>query len=268
MTHPSENNAKAVRDRVDTFVRAHFHFGATIRLHSTAFGWDLLRAPINVVLAPIFLLMGLTALLARVARLPRLATWLSSRHILLKTSVAQRVETAIISDLLENAPLTQRSRDLIDHYTSVRSAVAEITTSLLVLFAGLAMFGAVTPGIASLAPQVSGYVAHASAVAHFPLGSRLGMLWYDVFPVSLSVWFVVLTATVLAMVASVVTTFAGIIADPLQALLGVHRRRLMRLLEKIAVVEGSASGLAPEHILARLADLIDAGISLVRVFRS
>ncbi|WP_317846113.1 DUF6635 family protein, partial [Salipiger aestuarii] len=81
-------------------------------------------------------------------------------------------------------------------------------------------------------------------------------------------WFVVLTGVGLAMVASVITTFAGGVAGPVQALLGIHRRRLLRLLDRIGVAEGQAAGLAPEHILTRVGDLTDAGISLVRFFRS
>lgn len=267
MTLPPHDNAQAVKENVDAFVRAHFHFKATMRLHRAAIGWDLLRAPVNVALAPIFLLVTLIAGAARLARLPRVSGWLMARRFLFKTAVARVIETSIATELLQNAPLTTRSLALIDDYTSIRSAVAEITTSLIVLLSGILLFGSATPGIASLAPVVSDFVGHASAVADFPLGTTLGRAWYGVFSVSLPVWFVVLTGFVLAMLASVITTFAGIIADPIQARFGIHRRRLMKLLDKIAVTEGTPSGLAPEHILARLADLTDAGISLVRLFR-
>ena len=47
----------------------------------------------------------------------------------------------------------------------------------------------------------------------------------------------------------------------------VLKRPFLKRFAQIAVVEGNVSGLAPEHILARLADLTDAGISLVRLFR-
>jgi hypothetical protein len=268
MNQQPQDNAEAIKDAVDAFVRAHFHFVATLRLHRTALGWDLLRAPVNVALAPVFLLMALIAIAARLVRLRRFSNWLMVRRILLKTSVARTIEISIITELLQNAALTSRSRALIDEYTSVRSAVSEITTSLIVLATGWLLFGSATPGIASLAPAVSDYVVHATAVTNFPLGSTLGGAWYGVFPVSLPIWFVVLTGVALAMLASVVTTFAGVIADPVQAHLGIHRRRLIKLLGKIAKIEGNTSGLAPEHILARLADIMDAGISLLRVLRS
>jgi hypothetical protein len=259
--------AQAVKHKVDAFVRRHFYPRGAFDLHRAAIGWDLLRAPVNVLLAPVFLLMALVALLARLAKLKRFGAWLLGRRLFLKTSVAQRLEAEIAQDLLQGAPLTERSRKLIDDYTAVRSAVAEITTSLIVLLTGYALFGTPTPGIASLAPTVSTYVGHASAVTGFPLGSWLGGVWYGIFPVSMPVSFVVLTGVILAMIASLITTFAGLLADPVQAVLGIHRRRLMKLLDRLALTQGDTAGLAPEHILARMADLSDAGMSLLRYFR-
>ena len=88
------------------------------------------------------------------------------------------------------------------------------------------------------------------------------------FPIELPIWYVIAVGAGLAMVASLVTTFAGLVADPLQAILGIHRRRLLRLLADIERAHGDAApGLAREHVLARLADLTDAGVSLFRIFR-
>ncbi|WOI57623.1 DUF6635 family protein [Palleronia sp. LCG004] len=256
-----------LRRRIDAFVARNFRLAGTLRLHGAALGWDLLRAPANVALAPIFLLTLLMAGLLRLIGLRRGARWLGARRILFTTSVSRAVGERIEADLLGGVKLGPHSRQLIADYTAIRSAVAEITTSLVVLATGAALFGVATPGVASLAPNVSGYVVHASAVANFPLGTRIGEVWYGVFPVTQPGWIVLVTALGLAMAASVVTTFAGILADPVQAWLGIHRRRLERLLARIADVEGRSSGLAPEHVLARLADLTDAGLGLLRLFR-
>jgi hypothetical protein len=124
MTVAPDKNATAVRGAVDAFARRHFFLAATLRLHRSALGWDLLRAPINVALAPIFLLMALVALVARLFKLRRFSAWLMARRVLLRTSVARKIEADIATDLLQAAPLTARSQALIDDYTSVRSAVA------------------------------------------------------------------------------------------------------------------------------------------------
>ena len=127
------------------------------------------------------------------------------------------------------------------------------------------MFQAPTPGMISLASPLAEMRAQADAVAGFPLGSGLGRLYYGVFPVSLPIWQVVLTGVFLAVLGALVTTFAGILADPLQVLTGTHRRRLARMFDRLDRDENT--GVAREHLLARLGDLSDLALSLYRGIR-
>ena len=255
------------------FVRRHFGLRGSVRLHRTALGWDLLRAPLNVSLAPVYLVTRLLAWICGRLRLTRAAGWLSTRQILLKSRIASHVEDLIARELVADPAtgleggLTPARARLIEDYTSVRSAVSEITTTLLVLTLGAILFGAATPGLVSLAPKVSDVIAHGRAVADFPLGRWAGGYWYAVFPPHIPLWTVIVIGVALAMVASLVTTFAGILADPVQAALGIHRRRLMRLLARLDAAEDARPGLAGEHLLARMGDLADAATSLVRLFR-
>ncbi|MEM8848521.1 MAG: DUF6635 family protein [Pseudomonadota bacterium] len=264
--HP-DDILPAAHDRLDGFVRRHFGLRGTWRLHRAALGWDLLRAPANVALAPLFLLTRLTGLLLRLIGLRRAGAWLCTRRILLPTAVARKVERLIETELLAGRDLGPVDRALIADFAGIRSAVAEITTALIVLATGVALFGTATPGIVSLAPQVSDHLARAAAVSDFWLGPWFGAGWYSLFPVALPVWAVVAIVAALAMAASLVTTFAGILADPIQTRLGLHHRRLRRLLARIAAAEEGGSGIAPEHVVARLADLTDAGLGLLRFFR-
>ena len=55
--------------RADAFVRRHFTWPGTLRLHRAALGFDILRAPINVVLSPILVLARLAAWVCRKLRL-------------------------------------------------------------------------------------------------------------------------------------------------------------------------------------------------------
>ncbi|MEM9797118.1 MAG: DUF6635 family protein [Pseudomonadota bacterium] len=257
----------AATEQIDAFVGEHFGWRGTLKLHSAAFGWDLLRAPFNVILAPVFLLVRVIACAMQMVGLRSLGNWLSKRRLLLPTAVARRVETLVITDLLAETSLTSDSRSLIADYAGVRSAVSEITTSLIVLATGIALFGTATPCIASLAPEVSDYVVQSIAVADFWLGSGLGARWYALFPVTMPLWSVVTIFLALALIASLVTTFAGILADPIQARLGLHHRRLRKLLTSIARAQNGTSGITAEHIVARMADLTDASLSLLRAFR-
>lgn len=258
---------------VRRFVRARYGLRGTLSLHRHALGLDLLRAPVNVMLSPLFLLTRLAAPVLRRLRLARAADWLSRRQIFLKSDIARRIETdlaGLIDDLAAKglapaAPPETVARAVAD-YAETRNAVSEITTSALVAAAGLLLFHRATPGVISLAGPVAQLRAQAQAVEDFALGSWVGRMWYGAFPTQLSTLELVLTGVVLAVLASVVTTFAGLVADPLQRTSGTHRRRIMRLLQRLDRAE-QAPALGREHLLARMGDLSDAALSLWRSLR-
>lgn len=257
-----------------SFIQNTFGVRGTLRLHRYAFGADLLRAPANVFLAPFFLLTRLAANLAKLLRFHRTSDWIMRHRLLFETNVSRQVAArvkAFVADLNARGLGVAAPDSVVEHeiaeYTGVRSAVAEITTTLFVLIAGYMIFQSLTPGVISLAGPVAELRAHSQAVAEFPLGQGLGRIYYGVFSTEAAVWPLVGTGVVLAMLMSVVTPFAGIIVDPIQVLTGTHRRRLSRLLARLDVDQQPNSGLAREHVAARLADLSDMALNLWRVLR-
>ncbi|WBU60546.1 DUF6635 family protein [Paracoccus albus] len=260
---------------VSRFVQQRYGLMGTLRLHREALGWDLLRAPLNVMLSPVFLITKLLAWLLTRLGATRAGAWLGSRKIFLTSDVARQVEAdlaALIARLDERGVGPKAPPEVVRHaisaHADTRNAVAEITTSLLVFILGFALFKRATPGLISLAGPLAEFRAHGSAVRDFWLGDRLGSVWYWAFPVELSPWQVIATGVVLAIIASLVTTFAGLIADPVQLAIGTHRRRLMRMLERLDRSDATpGSGLEREHLLARAGDLSDAALSLWRFWR-
>ncbi|QDC08954.1 hypothetical protein FHY55_06720 [Oceanicola sp. D3] len=260
--------------RVRGFVRETFGFRGTLALHRAAFGLDLVRAPVNVVLAPLFLLVKLLGLIARLCRARRLAGWLLSRRLLFETAVSRKVAARVRGFVAEldaagvgpGAPEPVVAQ-AVEDYVGVRNAVAEITTVLFVLLTGWALFHSATLGVISLAGPVADMRAQALAIENYWAGQWLGQVYFGWFPRSLDPWQVVATGVVLAMAASLVTTFAGLLADPVQLWLGVHRRRMMRLLARLERQAASASGLSREHAVARLGDLTDIALALWRAMR-
>ena len=258
---------------VERFVRARYGLRGTLALHRHALGLDLLRAPVNVALSPVFLLTRLAAPPLRWIGLGGAADWLARRHIFLRSDVAQRIEADLggfLDDLagkgLAPAALPEMTARAVSDYAETRNAVAEITCSLIVLAAGFTLFHSATPGVMSLAGPVAHLRAQTRAVEDFALGSWIGGVWYGAFPAELGTTELVLTGAALAMLASVVTTFAGLVADPLQLWTGIHRRRVMRLLARLDRAEAGPP-LAREHVLARLGDLSDAAMTLWRGMR-
>ncbi|MDJ0859068.1 MAG: hypothetical protein QNJ03_08310 [Dinoroseobacter sp.] len=257
---------------ITDFVSRQFSLRGSIKLHRQSFGWDLIRSPANVALAPVFLTVRLAALVLGLVGLKRTAKWLVNRRVYFRSDVSRAIEARIWADVIEkrDRPIRQRTpyqEQVVRDYTDVRNAISEIFTSIVLLLVGFLVFRTVTPGVLSLAPIMSELAVTSAAKENFPLGPHLGGLWYAFFPVDVSIWYVISVGIVLAAVASVVTSFAGVIADPLQASLGVHRRRMVRLLTSFDAEPNDPPTLASEHFVARLADLTDTGVTLVRIFR-
>lgn len=255
------------------FTRLRYGPRGTLALHRHAIGADLLRAPVNVMLAPVALLMlGAGCALTRMGA-TRVGGWLRSRRVFLRSHVSaviQRDLVALIADLQQQGLGPDTSPDRIAHairsHADTRNAVAEITTSLIVLTVGIALFHRATPGMISLAGPMAQMRAHAAAVRDFALGDTLGRAWYWAFPVETAPLTVVATGVALAFAGSLVTTFAGLIADPVQLWTGVHRRRLSRLMARLDA-ETDSGAPEPEHLLARLGDVIDTALIALRSWR-
>lgn len=112
-------------------------------------------------------------------------------------------------------------------------------------------------------------MARTTAIADFPVGPTIGGVWHGVFAPGPGLT----TATIVALVmtGSVVSALAGVLADLVQSRLGMHRRRLLCLiytLEGKLVGTGNKPFVAREHYYVRLLDLWDAGVSLLRIFKS
>jgi hypothetical protein len=166
---------------------------------------------------------------------------------------------AVVGRHADDPGFRERLTDALGAYTGSRVAASEISTSLLTLATGAVAWQQFTPGALSLGPLVAGSVAHMLAVSSFPLGGTAGAVWYALFPAAASPLFVAgVTGSVLAG-AAVLTAFAGVVADPVQRRLGLHRRRLGRLID---VVERHLRGedarmVVRDHYVARLLDLFD-----------
>ena len=106
------------RERIPEFVDRNFSLRAAVRLHRAAFGWDMLRAPVNLTMAAPAAALHTAAAGARRFGAERVANTLGRRRLLLSTSVADRVEWLVCTDLLE---LPCQAGDRV----STRDALAE-----------------------------------------------------------------------------------------------------------------------------------------------
>jgi hypothetical protein len=283
------------RHRIDAFVDRHFTLAGSLALNLRALGWDLVRAPANLFLAGPALILSLASLAAQKAGAPRLAAWLARRRILLETDVAREIEWLVATELLEvpcerlghasyrdaiaEAILAElraaerlggrfctdsescgRLVAVVENYLRSRTAAAEIATGFVAAGVGALAVKQVTPGLITLSSALSGMIAQQTAIAAFPLGAGLGGLWYGVFPATAGPELVAATMGGVFLTGSLLAAFSGVVTDPLQRRLGLHRRRLSRLLDAL---ENGLCGERAQHVamrdhyIARLVDLFD-----------
>lgn len=293
--------AAAARARISPFVDRHFTARGSLRMHRQAVGWDLARAPVNLMLAVPQVGMVLAGEAAARARWRRAADLLRDRRILLTTDVARELDWLVHTELLRlpysrdrrvserdaladeifadprieavSAALVEALGGRADDpafrgelerkltvYAGTRAAAAEITTAMLSLAAGAAAFKQVTPGVISLGPALAGVLAQQAAIASFPLGAGLGGVWYGSFPAAAGPAMTAGVTGGLALSLAILSAFAGVIADPVQRRLGLHRRRLERLVtavERNLRGEGAGRFIVRDHYVARVLDLAD-----------
>ncbi|MDQ2765357.1 MAG: hypothetical protein M3Y22_18335 [Pseudomonadota bacterium] len=167
----------------------------------------------------------------------------------------------------DDPALRKRLEAAMTEYTRTRAAATEITTALLSLSTGALALRKLTPGALSLGPTLASAIAQRAAVMSFPMGGALGSMWYTLFPVAPSAILVAGLTGGLLMASTVVSAFAGVVADPMQRKLGLHDLRLRRMLDALErqMEDPTAPGFAVhDHYVARLLDLFDVTGALVR----
>lgn len=152
-------------------------------------------------------------------------------------------------------------------YSKSRTAAADLAGSLISLSVGAAMFNKMTPGAFTAGGALAAAIAQQAAISNFVLGPTLGSLYYGIFPASTSVALLTAsTGTILAALA-ILSSFSGVITDPIQSKLGIHGRRLNRLidsLEKELKGLGDSSFKIRDQYIARVFDLLDLVMKAAR----
>lgn len=164
--------------------------------------------------------------------------------------------------------LRQRLEAAMTEYGRTRGAATEITTALMTLGAGAMALNKLTPGAITLGPMLATAIAQQSAILAFPFGSTLGSIWYAIFPAAPSSALVAGLTGGLFMAATVFAAFAGVVADPVQRQVGLHQRRLIKMVDALErqMLDPAAPGfVVHDHYVARLVDLFDVVGAVVRL---
>ena len=174
----------------------------------------------------------------------------------------------IVGARAEDRAFRDRVHAAMQDYLGSRAAASDITASLFAAGAGYIAAQKFTPGAAALSGVVAGSIAHSAAIGSFFAGPWLGGLYYSLVSVKASPLLYAGVFAGMLVPLAMLTAFAGVVADPVQRSLGLHERRLNRLLDVLEANlagESDAGFGARDHYVARLMDLLDWSASIVRL---
>ncbi len=278
------------RRRVPGFVHDHFALPGAWHTNRRAWGWDLIRAPLNLLWAPVYILSQVFAWLCSRLRLgpparllrrvpsgmqTRVQAYLMARthsHVLQGTDGRQPLRAAIAQSILSRESLDDLSAgqerqlqaalmDALPQYALTRTASADISNTLLATLAGAFTLQKFTPGALAIGAALAGILAQQMAVAEFILGPWLGHWYYTLFPVKPATDLLLMSTASTMLLLAVFACFSGLISDPVQAYTGIHQRRLGRMLnslERDLKARDTGSYRPKDAYLARVMDLLDA----------
>lgn len=155
----------------------------------------------------------------------------------------------------------------LHEYASSRTAAAELAGNIISLSSSYLAFHKAMPGALSSSSATAALIAEKIAIAKFWLGSTLGSWYYGLFPVAASTGLVIATAGAIMTGLALITTFTGIITDPLQAKLGLHQKRLYKFIDALGdEMSGDTQTQynIKEQYLSRVFDILDLLVTAVR----
>jgi hypothetical protein len=284
----------ACRLRIPGFIHDHFKYPGAWQTNRQALGWDILRAPLNLFWAPIYLSLQLLAILLRKLTLIRLGNLLllipsgfvtdvqrylsnqTYRYLLGRETEPDKgdklflaLRSALINlhgnhDHLSSTSISSIDAivgDALEQYRITRTASADIGNSLLSTIVGAFAFQKFTPGGIAIGIAIAGWLAHQLAVDNFIFGKWIGSWYYAVFPPSPSFWLNLGSIAFVLTCLAVFASFSGLITDPIQCWTGLHRRRLSKMINKLEsdFLEKKTGGFRPkDQFVARVLEVLDA----------
>jgi len=160
-----------------------------------------------------------------------------------------------------NKQLAVLNQDAVDEINITRTATADIANSTLAVLIGAVFFNKFIVGGIALGVLLAAWFAREAAVRNFWFGDLPGSWYYTVFPPAPSLIVVLLSILLVVVVLALLCAFWGLLTDPLQAVTGLHRKRLHRLIDKLEqdLKLHTQGGFRPkDQYLARILEVIDA----------
>jgi len=281
------------RARVPDFVQQHFFLPGSWYTNRVALGFDLLRAPLNLFWAPLYAFISILRFALTKAGQNKIADLLAHLPAGFTTKVQKRLAEKLYSELLkldcENSKLetcivqalkalycdthstidpalSKRIESLVHEallqYRVTRTASSDITNTITSTVIGAFAFYKFTPGGIGIGVVLATLFAKYFAVKDFFLGESVGEVYYYLFPPEPSLALTTYSLLAVMILLSIFASFSGMITDPVQALFGLHQKRLYKMLDHLErdflTEQNLISTYRPkDQYIARLFDMFD-----------
>jgi hypothetical protein len=293
---------KKRREMIPSFVERNFGWAGSAERHKHAFGWDLLKAPVNILWSIPVVLTKLVGKGIGLAGYEEQEKWLNKIWPGFTTAVQVESERLIYTELLElpwagsegrvscknalfeeilNQPevskwvdhvltvieersgsdaFRERLEANLQPFATAQTSASDIATNLIVIAGSYASAKEVAFGASGAGTLLSGILAQKIAISSFWAGPTLGSIWYGFFPAKASIGLTAVSVAAAAIVMALLSSFIGVVADPLQKIFGLHAKRLNRALDEL---EADLNGTGPRGwdtkapIFARVLDFME-----------
>ncbi|HEX4803470.1 MAG TPA: DUF6635 family protein [Myxococcaceae bacterium] len=222
------------RQALDDFLQECFSFRETCRLFGRTLRSDLLRHPLNFILAIPKLVI------TRIAGVMEKVGWYSLAHrfqrlsLFLRSGFENAREEQIVCGLIGASGQPEIRGALegpLSHFMAARSALLELASGAVTIAVAYAFFGTAALSPYEMGQRLAATAARERASSRFFLGRGVGSAFYHFFPPH-PTWGQIATSSALVIVLfGALTALLNLISDPLQQAFGVHRRQLSRLLD-------------------------------------
>jgi len=187
------------------------------------------------------------ALFEEIFNQPEISTWVDAAL----REIANRADASGYKDRLE---------ENLQEFATAQVSAADIAGNLIILAVTYIKTKEYASGAYGAGTVIAGILAQNLAIQSFWAGPTLGAIWYGWFPAQASIALTVASIAVVAIVLAVLSSFAGMLVDPIQKMMGLHQKRLSRALDDLEADlkgVGSKGYQTKGPIVARVIDVVD-----------
>lgn len=223
------------REQIDSFIAEHFSCRGTLRVFWRTLKTDVVRHPINFVLAIPFLFVGKAANWMEKLGWYSAAKTLNRVPLRLRTAFENTREQQIVVGLLGLSDEMPELREAVDTpinaFMAARAAILDLASGGLTIAVGYSLFGRASLSPYEMAQHLAASNAREQAASHFFLGRGIGGAFYHVFPPQPTALQILTSSALMFLLLGALTTVINVFSDPAQKSLGILRRQLNKLLD-------------------------------------